>query len=503
MAAAGFGEAESNAVQLGKALNDPIKGINALTRSGITFTAAEKKMIEAMVESGDMLGAQTMILAAIETQVGGTAEATSNASDRMKVAFSLLQERLGLKLLPVFEKFSKFVIDKLLPAGERLANKWGPILAQSFTTIGKAMSGVGEVVGKHLAPILEKIGRFFSENQQVVKTFFTLLAGGVVLGAVIALGAALAALLSPAVLITVGIAALVAGIQYAYNNFETFREVVDTTIAVVSKVISDFIDGARMAWEMFGDRILTHAKNTWDYIKVAIQSALKIIKGVIDVVMGLIRGDWGRVWEGIKGITSGIWDGIINLFRFALRTIGSILDIAWENIKGVWRSVWDGLASWVGSTWETIKSGVRSGIDAVVGFVTGMPGRIVSAVGSGFSALWDNFRLYANKIVDGWNSLEFTLPSIDTKIPGVGKIGGWTVGTPDIPRFHSGGIVPGPMGAEVPAVLKAGEGVFTRDQMTALGTGGGAVTINVAGVVDDRLARQIAYEVDRVQRMQR
>lgn len=38
MAAAGFGSAEQNAVQLGKALNDPIKGINSLTRSGITFS---------------------------------------------------------------------------------------------------------------------------------------------------------------------------------------------------------------------------------------------------------------------------------------------------------------------------------------------------------------------------------------------------------------------------------------------------------------------------------
>jgi hypothetical protein len=53
MAAAGFGEAEMNAVQLGKALNDPIKGITALAKSGITFTKEEKNLIKAMVETSD------------------------------------------------------------------------------------------------------------------------------------------------------------------------------------------------------------------------------------------------------------------------------------------------------------------------------------------------------------------------------------------------------------------------------------------------------------------
>jgi hypothetical protein len=85
LGAAGFGTAETNAVQLGKALNDPIKGITALARSGVTFTESEKARIKVLVESNKVGEAQNLILAAIETQVGGTAEATSNATDRMKV----------------------------------------------------------------------------------------------------------------------------------------------------------------------------------------------------------------------------------------------------------------------------------------------------------------------------------------------------------------------------------------------------------------------------------
>jgi uncharacterized protein YoxC len=109
MAAAGFGTAESNATQLGKALNDPIKGIGALNRAGIQFTEDQKKLIESLVASGKVLEAQDIILSEIEAQVGGTAEATVTASARMNIAFGDIQEKVGAALLPTLEKFSTWL----------------------------------------------------------------------------------------------------------------------------------------------------------------------------------------------------------------------------------------------------------------------------------------------------------------------------------------------------------------------------------------------------------
>jgi hypothetical protein len=116
LGAAGFGTAETNAVQLGKALNDPIKGITALARSGVTFTESEKARIKVLVESNKVGEAQNLILAAIETQVGGTAEATSNATDRIKVGLSQVTETIGMALLPAFEKVTAFLLDEVFPA---------------------------------------------------------------------------------------------------------------------------------------------------------------------------------------------------------------------------------------------------------------------------------------------------------------------------------------------------------------------------------------------------
>ena len=65
----------SSAILVGKALNDPVKGVGALSRAGVQFTASQKDTIKALVDSGDVMGAQKMILKELETQFGGSAKA--------------------------------------------------------------------------------------------------------------------------------------------------------------------------------------------------------------------------------------------------------------------------------------------------------------------------------------------------------------------------------------------------------------------------------------------
>jgi hypothetical protein len=64
----------SQVVQLGKALEDPITGLTALRRVGVSFTESQKEQIKALVASGNALKAQGIILDTISKQVGGAAE---------------------------------------------------------------------------------------------------------------------------------------------------------------------------------------------------------------------------------------------------------------------------------------------------------------------------------------------------------------------------------------------------------------------------------------------
>jgi hypothetical protein len=137
LAAAGFGSVTGNATQLGKALEDPIKGLASLGRSGVTFTEEQKALIASLVESNRTLEAQTIILGAVEKQVGGVAEATANGSARMGQAFGILTEQVATALAPAFE----FLAEKAIEFIDDAMVWWaanGDDIIQSFRDFGTA-----------------------------------------------------------------------------------------------------------------------------------------------------------------------------------------------------------------------------------------------------------------------------------------------------------------------------------------------------------------------------
>ena len=80
LAEAGFGSIESNAILLGKALQDPIKGMSALSRVGVTLSETQKQLAEDAVNLGDVFTAQQIILDAVAGQVKGVAEAVASGT---------------------------------------------------------------------------------------------------------------------------------------------------------------------------------------------------------------------------------------------------------------------------------------------------------------------------------------------------------------------------------------------------------------------------------------
>jgi hypothetical protein len=97
---------KSSAIQVGKALNDPVKGITALQRVGVSFTADQKKQITALAESGHRMEAQKLILRELNKEFAGSAKAQAQPLDKVKVALGNVAEAAGGLLLPVMNKLA-------------------------------------------------------------------------------------------------------------------------------------------------------------------------------------------------------------------------------------------------------------------------------------------------------------------------------------------------------------------------------------------------------------
>jgi len=74
----------ASSIQLGKALNDPMVGMTALSRVGVKFTDQQKKMVQQFMDTNQIAKAQDLILTELEGQFGGMAKDVDTASGALK-----------------------------------------------------------------------------------------------------------------------------------------------------------------------------------------------------------------------------------------------------------------------------------------------------------------------------------------------------------------------------------------------------------------------------------
>jgi hypothetical protein len=126
---------KSAAIQVGKALNDPVLGVQALARSGIQFTQSQKDQIKTLVESGKQLEAQRIILKELETQFGGSAEAARNT---LGGALAALNNSFG-DLFEISQESSAGAIRALNALADRLANLQ-PIISRITVVLAREIA---------------------------------------------------------------------------------------------------------------------------------------------------------------------------------------------------------------------------------------------------------------------------------------------------------------------------------------------------------------------------
>lgn len=427
-----------SAIQLGKALNDPIKGVSALTRVGVSFTQQQKDQIEALQKSGDIMGAQKIILGELEKEFGGSAEAfgntTAGLTARTKHLFGTLQESLVSAFMPdvnralqtVHDTLESFVAttDEWLPPitekiGDLLKTMWevggnffeafkddgirgivgelddllgtGDLLSGTFDILGAIFESLGTIWRDLVLPVLEQFNEilppwtsglglvaavlgFIADNAEVMQPILAALLGGfiafkvvsgifnLISGSITLMNTVMA--MNPIGLVVVAIAALAAGLIYAWNNSETFRKVVTLGFEKVKKVVM----------------------GVWDWVKNNWPLLLAILTGPIGLAVLAIVKNWDSIKEGVTGVKD-----------------------------------------WIVSTWESI-----------VAFILGLPDRITSAASGLFDGIKDAFKSALNWIIRAWNGLDFAIPGFDPPGPGP-KFSGFTLGVPDIPELHTGG----------------------------------------------------------------
>jgi len=151
------GDLQGNAIQLGKALENPVKGVTALSKAGVTFTDVQKEQIKGLQEQGKLQEAQAIILDEINAKYGEQAKAIANTPTgkiaQMKNLWGELQEQIGAgiagavgKIIPLVSTLITTFQQGINLMVEAITPFWN-ILKELFNSIFEGADGTNLLAG--------------------------------------------------------------------------------------------------------------------------------------------------------------------------------------------------------------------------------------------------------------------------------------------------------------------------------------------------------------------
>jgi phage-related protein len=299
-------------------------------------------------------------------------------------------------------------------------------------------------------------------------------------------GTAIAFLTSPIGLVVLGIAALAAGLIYAYQHFEPFRNAVDRVVGTVTRFASALkdafdADGWSGVWDLlsqgmqaFADDMLTRVQGLSDRLQAWIQGlADRFIAwgaGIALAGAAWIQGLWdGAVsrWDAFTGWVSGLVGSVV---AWVTGTASALWSKGSELLQGLWDgavSKWNEFTTWISDLWTDVTTWVdvttstllQQGKDLIQGFFDGVKGKwqgvtswfgeikskVITAIGdpsfltnlgkgiidslkAGAKSGWDSFTSWLEGAVNG------AIDKLNALIGGINTLYSWT-GAPSIPMI--------------------------------------------------------------------
>lgn len=302
---------KSSAIQVGKALQDPILGVSALRRVGVNFNEEQQNIIKGLVDTGHAAEAQQLILKELNTEFGGSAK---NAAMSFSGELEILKNK--------FDDVKEAIGQVIAGFAEMVTTDDAGTFADGLQKLGINSDVVVSFFGK-LAGTMRDFGGWVAENKDLVLTFLTGLAIGI--GALLVIGTVTAAIMA----FTNPLFVLVMAITALYMAWQTnFFGIRDITMQVVTEIVAfwqEYLAPAVAAmvatfvanWVYLKDQI----DGIWKIIIGIFQVAWSIVYGVIKVGLALLSGDWKAAWEAIVQMAKGAWSGIQNIFNGALQFI--------------------------------------------------------------------------------------------------------------------------------------------------------------------------------------
>ena len=323
-------DTKSSAMQLGKALNDPIKGITALQRVGVSFTAGQKDQIKAMVASGDVMGAQKIILGELNKEFGGSAEA---AGKTLPGQLNILKARLS--------EVAQGIAEKLIPVLTQVVNWVSAHWPQISAVVTTVMSVITNVIGTAVGFIRAHWGQIQAAAASVMAWYRANVAPTIAA-------------------VSTAVKAVLAGLAAFWDRWGAqIMGIVRTALNLIKNVIQTVLAVIRGDWS-----------TAWNGIKAIVTGALSLIGQVLLLAVstfGALASKIGhavvdKIKDGLSALGSAVRDKLGDAKDALLAMPGQVGGFA----LSIGRRIVDGILSGVGGLYGRLKSKLESDLKSVL-----------------------------------------------------------------------------------------------------------------------------------------
>lgn len=308
MATAMHQDLQTTAIQVGKALQDPVQGVTALQRVGVRLTDQQKEQVKAMVAAGNAAGAQKLIIGELSREFGGSAAA---ATDSFSGKMTQLKNLMG----DAEKNVGEFVVKGITPLATKLADFLQSDKFQNW------LKKVGEFVQAYVIPAFQWImqvavptlihwgGEMFKVAEKVfnfLKPSLDALFGTIKKDLLPALEKLWKDVLQPLAPIIGGL--IVANVWVFINALNIAIKVVSDVIGILSGLVGWVIHTAKSIVSWFSD-IPTHIKNAfsglWDIITWPFRTAFNAVADFWNNTIGKLHWSVPKWIPGLGGHTIG------------------------------------------------------------------------------------------------------------------------------------------------------------------------------------------------------
>lgn len=334
------------------------------------------------------------------------------------------------------------------------------VLTTIFTTLNQVGAIFGEVLSGLLPIIAPLIGQLVSGLVPVLQSLVPLIVQIGALAAPIFLQIldAVLPLIPPLANLAMQILPLVATLLTSLVT--AAAPLLEALTLLLVSILEPLLPALEPILLIFGELAITLSEILTPVIQLIGEILLWLVEEIIvpfvipiiEFLAGLFADLLAGAVQDFADIFTAVVDGIVAVFTFLkeqwdqrtleMRVGFELLQQAFQAGKDfISNNVIDPIVGFfrgMGDTIGDIFDNVRDGFDSVVDFLGGIPGKISSALSDMWEPIWDGFRSAINSVINGWNNLSFTVPSVD--LGPLGTVGGFTISTPNIPRLQTGGI---------------------------------------------------------------